>query len=162
MGNTKIIAEPGTQEIVVTRTFDAPARLVFKAFVDPEQVVQWLGPSRLAMRIEEMDMRPGGSWRFAHVEDNGTEYWFRGVNHAVVAPERIVRTFEYEGAPGQVSLEEATFEEQDGKTLLTMKSVFLSVEARDGMVQSGMEEGVNDSMERLATLLAKSPAATQA
>jgi uncharacterized protein YndB with AHSA1/START domain len=162
MGETRITAEPGTQQIVITRTFDSPRELVFKAFTDPDQIVQWLGPRHLTMTIDEMDVRPGGSWQFVHHEEDGREYGFRGVTHDVVVPERIVRTFEFEGAPGEVSLEDATFSEQDGRTTLTMTSVFLSVAARDAMIQSGMEVGVNQSMDRLAELLAKSLVATGA
>jgi uncharacterized protein YndB with AHSA1/START domain len=155
MRKTQITAEAGVPLIEITREFDAPKELVFRAFTDPELIVQWLGPRRLTMELDTFDVRDGGAWRFIHREEDGTEHGFRGVFHGTPSPEGIVRTFEYEGAPGHVSLEKATFEDQDGKTLLREVSVFLSVEARDGMVQSGMEAGVNDSMERLEELLAK-------
>ncbi len=155
MAETMITAEPGLPLIEITREFDAPRELLFRAFTDPELIVQWLGPRRLGMEIETFEVEDGGRWRFVHREEDGTEHWFHGVFHGTPSPDAIVRTFEYEGAPGHVSLETATFEEQDGKTLLRERSAFLSVEARDGMVASGMEYGVKESMERLEELLAK-------
>jgi uncharacterized protein YndB with AHSA1/START domain len=100
-----------------------------------------------------MEVREGGRWRFVQLEPDGQEFGFHGVFHAIVAPERIVQTFEFEGVPGHVLLETATFEEHDGKTMLTAQSVFQSVEDRDGMVQSGMEQGAVETMDRLAELL---------
>ena len=155
MATTQIIAEPGVPQIVITREFDAPRELLFRAYTDPELLVQWLGPRRLTTTIDRHDARDGGTWRFIHREADGTEYAFRGVYHGTPSPDGIVRTFEFEGAPGHVSLETATFEEHDGKTLLRMNAVYQSVEDRDAMVQSGMEDGVNDSMERLDELIAR-------
>ena len=155
MKKTNLVAEPGKQEIVITRTFDAPRDLLFRVYIDPESMPKWLGPERLAMTIHKMEVRPGGEWRYTHSETDGTEYGFRGVYHDVVAPERIIGTFEFEGMPGHVSLDTATFEEVGGKTTLTIKSVFQSVEDRDGMVQSGMESGMSESMDRLARLVEK-------
>jgi uncharacterized protein YndB with AHSA1/START domain len=152
---TNLVAEPGKQEIVITRTFDAPRDLLFRVYIDPESMPKWLGPERLAMTIHKMEVRPGGEWRYTHSEPDGTAYGFRGVYHDVVAPERIVSTFEFEGMPGHVSLDTAMFEEAGGKTTLTIKSVFQSVEDRDGMVQSGMESGMSESMDRLARLVEK-------
>ena len=155
---TKITAEPGKQEIIITREFDAPRELVFKAFTDPELYTQWLGPRELIMTLEIFEPRNGGSWRYIHRDQEGNEYAFHGVNHEVTAPERIIGTFEFEGLPekGHVILETAKFEELPGnRTKLTSQSVFQSVEDRDGMLQSDMEEGVNDSYDRLAELLEK-------
>jgi uncharacterized protein YndB with AHSA1/START domain len=155
MATTQIIAEPGVPQIVITREFDAPRELLFRAFTDPELLVQWLGPRSMTMIIDHFDFRDGGTWRFVHRDGDGNEYGFRGVHHGTPSLEGIVRTFEFEGAPGHVSLETATFEERGGKTLLRTNSVFQSVEDRDAMVQSGMESGVNDSMERLDELVAR-------
>jgi uncharacterized protein YndB with AHSA1/START domain len=155
---TKISAEPGKQELVITQEFDAPRELVFKAYTDPELYVQWLGPRRLKMTLEKLEPTNGGSWRYIHRDGDGKEYAFHGVHHEVTRPERIISTFEFEGLPepGHVSLETATFEElPNGKTRVTTKAVFQSVADRDGMLQSGMEEGVNDSHDRLDELLAK-------
>lgn len=155
---TKITAEPGKQEIVIEREFDALRELVFKAFTDPKLYVQWLGPRGLTTKLETFEPRNGGSWRYIQKDANGNEYAFHGVNHEVTAPERIISTFEFEGLPekGHVILETARFEELSGnRTKLTSQSVFQSVIDRDGMLQSGMEEGVNDSYDRLDELLKK-------
>lgn len=155
MAKTNIVAEPGKLDIIITHTLDAPRELVFKAYTDPDLLPRWLGPKRLTMTIEKMDVVPGGSWRFVHRDTDGTEYGFHGVIHDVVAPERIVRTFEFEGVPGHVSLETLILEEQDGKTNLKTIAVFQSVEDRDGMIQSGMESGVNEGIDRLIEVLAR-------
>ncbi len=155
---TTITAEPGKQEIIITREFDAPQELVFKAFTDPKLYIQWLGPRRLTMMLETFEPRNGGSWRYIHKDQEGNEFAFHGVYHEVTPPERIIDTFEFEGLPekGHVALETARFEELPGnRTKLTSQSVFQSVADRDGMLQSGMEEGVNDSYDRLDELLEK-------
>ncbi len=99
-----------------------------------------------------MDFRPGGAWRFVQRGPDGNEYAFRGVYREIVPPERLVYTFEFEGMPG-VSLETLTFVEHDGKTTLTTSSRFPSVEARNGMLESGMEAGAAETMDRLAEYL---------
>ena len=153
---TKFTAEPGKQEIVITRIFDAPREKVFKASIDPKLIPQWWGPKRFTTKVDKMDVRPGGVWRFVHRDAEGNEYAFHGVYHEILPNERVVDTFEFEGMPGHVSLETMTLEEQDGRTLLTARSVFQSVEDRDGMVGSDMEEGVAETMDRLATLVENS------
>ena len=155
---TTITANPGKQEILITREFDAPRELVFKAFTDPELYVQWLGPRRLTMTLDTFEPTNGGRWRYISKDQSGNEFAFHGVYHEVLSPQRIIDTFEFEGLPekGHVILETLTFEElPGGRTRLTSQSVFQSVADRDGMLQSGMEEGVNDSHERLAELLKK-------
>lgn len=155
---TKIIAEPGKQEIVIIREFNAPRELIFKAFTDPDLYVQWIGPRELTTTLETFEPKDGGSWRYIQKDPEGNEFAFHGVNHEVLAPERIIGTFEYEGLPekGHVILERAIFEVlPDDRTKLTSQSVFLAIEDRDGMLQSGMEEGINDSYDRLDELLEK-------
>ncbi len=153
---TEIVAEPGTQQITMTREFDAPRELVYRAYTDPELLVQWLGPKRLTMTVERHELRDGGRWRFIHRDENGFEAVFHGVFHGEPSMEGgVVRTFEFEGYPGHVSMETLTLEERDGKTLSRTVSVFQSVEDRDGMIASGMESGANDSMEKLDALLAR-------
>ncbi|MGH2515441.1 MAG: SRPBCC family protein [Ktedonobacterales bacterium] len=153
---TQILAEPGMPQIVSTREFDAPRDLVFRAHTDPDLLVQWLGPRRLTITIERFDVRDGGTWRYIHRDADGAEYGFHGVFHGTPSPDTgIIQTFEFEGAPGHVSLETLTLEERDGKTLVRVNDVFQSVEDRDAMIQSGMESGVNESMERLDELLAR-------
>jgi uncharacterized protein YndB with AHSA1/START domain len=155
MTKTQIIAVPGVPQIVISREFNAPRELLFRAHIDPELLVQWLGPRRLTMTIDRLDARDGGTWRYTHRDADGNEYAFHGVYHGTPSPDGIVQTFEFEGMPGHVSLETITFEEHGGKTLLHQNAIFQSVEDRDGMMQSDMETGVNDSMERLDELFAK-------
>lgn len=155
---TQIIAEPGKQEIFITREFDAPRELVFKAYTDPELYVQWLGPRGLSTKLETFEPTSGGRWRYVQKDLQGNEFGFHGVNHEVLAPERIIGTFEFEGLPesGHVILETARFEElPGGRTKVTAQSVFQSVADRDGMIQAGMEHGTVDSHERLDELLEK-------
>ena len=155
MAKTQFIAEPGVPRIVITRQFDAPRELLFRAFTDPELLAQWMGPRALTMTIDRHEARHGGTWRYIHRDADGNEYAFHGVHHGTPSPDGIVRTFEFEGAPGRVSLETATFEEHGGGTLLRQNVVFQSVEDRDAMARSGMETGVDDSMERLDELVAR-------
>jgi uncharacterized protein YndB with AHSA1/START domain len=110
------------------------------------------------MMLETFESRNGGRWRYIHKDQRGNEFAFRGVYHEVLAPQRIIDTFEFEGLPeaGHVCLKTLTLEAlPGGRTRLTAQSVFQSVADRDGALQSGMEEGVNDSHERLADLLKK-------
>jgi uncharacterized protein YndB with AHSA1/START domain len=156
--HTKITVEPGKQELIITREFDAPRELVFKAFTDPDLYVQWIGPRGLTTTLEIFEPRKGGSWRYVQTDQDGNKFAFHGVHHEVLPPERTIVTFEFEGLSekGHVLLQTARFEELPGnRTRLTSQSVFQSVEDRDGMLQSGMEEGVNDSYERLDELLEK-------
>ena len=159
---SKIIAETGKQEFFIEREFDAPRHLVFQAFSDPDLLVQWIGPDRLTMKIEKYDNRSGGAYRFVHFDEKGNEYGFNGVIHEVAPPERVIRTFEFEGLPerGHVSLETALFIElPNERTLLKIQSVFKSVADRDGMIGSGMEGGMNEGFVKLEKLLAKQLAA---
>lgn len=156
MNTAQITAEPGKQEMVITREFDAPRELVFRAFTDPDLYVQWIGPRTLTTKLEIFEPHKGGSWRYIQRDQGGNEYGFHGVNHDVTPPERIIQTFEYEGLPetGHVILQKATLEVLSGnRTKFIGQSVFLSVEDRDGMLQSDMEEGMNDSFSRLDELL---------
>jgi uncharacterized protein YndB with AHSA1/START domain len=154
---TTITAEEGKQDITITREFDAPRELVFKAFTDPKLYVQWLGPRELKMKLEKFEPKTGGSYRYIHIDEKGNEFAFNGVNHYVNAPDVIISTFEFEGLPerGHVALETARFQElPGGRTRFVGHSVFQSVADRDGMVQSGMERGVLDSHARLDELFA--------
>jgi uncharacterized protein YndB with AHSA1/START domain len=149
MGDTEFVIEPGRQDIVITRVYDAPRDLVYRAVTDPNLIPNWWGPAKYETIVDRAEVRPGGMWRFISRDTDGTEYAFKGVYHDLVAPERVVQTFEFEGAPGHVSLETLTLEEVDGKTKYVGVSVFQSVEDRDAMVQSGMEEGAREGMDRL-------------
>ena len=148
---------PTDREIVLTRVFDAPRRLVFEALTRPEHVARWWGWRTSRMLVCEMDLRPGGAWRFVQRGPDGKEFAFRGVYREIVPPERIVNTFEFEGLPGHVSVETLTLVERDGKTTLTSTSRFDSVEDRDGMLRSGMEKGAAETYDRLAEYVAALP-----
>jgi len=154
---TTITAEPGRHDYFIVREFDAPRELVFKAFTDPELVSKWLGPHGLKMTIEKYESKDGGSYRYIHEDQKGNQHFFRGVNHEVLAPERIIGTFEYEGLPerGHVALQTAKFEDlPGGRTRFTSQSLFQSVADRDGMLRSNMERGVKQGFERLDEILA--------
>jgi uncharacterized protein YndB with AHSA1/START domain len=149
---THITAPEGTPFIEVAREFDAPRSLVFRASTDPGLVTQWLGPRDLEMRVVEFDARDGGRYRYVHTAADGAEYSFRGVFHTVTEP-LMIQTFEFEGAPGSVSLETRTLDDIGGRTRMRQNAVFPSVAARDGALAAGMEYGISDSMDRLGELL---------
>lgn len=156
---TTITAEPGLPYIDIEREFDAAPAQVLRAHTDPALVVQWLGPRDLTTELTEWDARSGGGYRFTQRDAGGGEYRFHGVFHTV-APELIVRTFEFAGAPGEVSLERTAFEDLGGgRTRLRTRSVFPSVQTRDAMHAAGMERGVIDSMDRIEELFGAEAAA---
>jgi len=163
MANKTIVtAEPGKQELFITREFDAPRDLLFKSHVDPELYVQWVGPKDLEMSVQKLDARDGGTYEFTHKRDGNT-YRFFGSYHEVLKNERIIGTFEFDGLPerGHVIMGKTTFEElPNGRSKLVHQSVFFSVADRDGMVQSGMERGVAEGYEKLDELLARQQAAS--
>lgn len=145
----------GDREIILQHVFDAPRELVWQVSNDPALIQNWWGPKYLNTTVEKMEIRPGGAWRIIQRDPAGNEYAFNGVYREVVAPERIVRTFEFEGMPGHIIVETATLEEIDGRTRLTVTSVFETPEDRDGMMQSGAESGARESYERLTELVAQ-------
>jgi len=155
MAETKIQAPEGVPFIDVSREFDAPRDLVFRAFTDPDLLVQWLGPAKYEMVVDTYDVRAGGSWRFVNRDVDGNEWAFHGVFHGDPSPDGFVQTFEFEGAPGHVSLEKLVLTEVDGRTTAHTHSVYQSVEARDAMVASGMAEGMNEGYDRLDALLGR-------
>jgi len=149
-GNKLVVTTPSDTEIVLTRTFDAPRDLVWEAHSSCEHMRNWWGPRRYEISHCELDFRPGGAWRIVHRGPEGDEeHGFRGEFREIVAPEKLVWTFEYEGMPGHISVETLTFEEHGGKTTITAVSVHGSKEARDGMIESGMEAGAAETYERL-------------
>ena len=153
MGDTEIIIEPGRQDIVFKRTFDAPRDVVFRALTDPGLVPNWWGPRKYETIVDEMEPRAGGRWRYINRNaETGEEFGFHGVYHEVT-PDRIVQTTEFEGFPGSVGLETAMLEEHDGSTLMTAVSLAPSVEARDMIVASGMESGARETYDRLDEII---------
>ena len=153
------LSTPSDLEIVMTRVFDAPRALVFEAYTDPRHVPHWWGLRGNTTIVDKMDVRPGGQWRYIQRAPDGTEYAFNGEYREVAPPERLVSTFEFEGMPGHIAIDAAQFDERDGKTTLTVTSTFTTKEERDGMLQSGMEGGANETWDRLAELLARLQAA---
>jgi uncharacterized protein YndB with AHSA1/START domain len=151
--DTLNVATPTDLEIVMTRDFAAPRELVFRAFTDASLIPKWWGVGNHTTTVDKMDVKPGGAWRFVCRDPEGNEYAFSGVYLEVVPPEKLVNTFEFEPMPGHAMTETATFHEQDGKTRVTTRSVYLSKEDRDGMIASGMERGAAESYNRLDELL---------
>lgn len=154
---TRITAEPDKQDLFITREFDAPRDLVFRAYTDPAVYVEWIGPRGYTTTIDVFEPVSGGKWRWIQADPEGHAFAFRGVYHEVTAPERIIGTFEFEGWPrsGHVVLEESRFEALPGdRCLVTTHSVYLSVADRDRMVDEGMEVGTREGYERLDDLLA--------
>jgi uncharacterized protein YndB with AHSA1/START domain len=148
--NTLTVTTPSDREIVLSRTFDAPRELVFEAHTSCEHMRNWWGPRKYEVDSCEIDFRPGGSWRITHKSVEGPEeHGFHGEFREIVRPERIVWTFEWDGLPGHVSVETLTLDEQDGKTTLTARSVYDTVEDRDGMLQSGAADGAAETWDRL-------------
>ncbi len=154
---TAITVEPGKQELFITREFDAPRALVYKAHIDPDLYVQWLGPRGYEMVLETFEPHSGGRYRYIHKDKDGSEYGFHGVFHEM-SEELMIQTFEFEGLPepGHVVLDTMRMDELPGnRTRVTIQSVYQSIADRDGMVESGMERGVNEGYERLDEILVK-------
>lgn len=153
---TSMFTLPSDREIAGTRVLDAPPDLVYKAYTDPEAISQWWGPSRYITTVDKLDVRPGGAWRFIQRAADGGEHIFSGVFREVVPGKRLVYTFNYEAMPGHEAVETVTLEPAaGGKTTVTDNMLFQNREDRDGMIQSGMEEGAAESQERLIALLKK-------
>ncbi len=156
MSTGTTVTTPTDREIVSERVYDAPRERVFAVYTDPELIPRWWGPRRMTTVVDRMDVRVGGAWRFVMSEPDGPEQAFRGVYREVAPPERVVATFEWEGLPGHVIVETATFEDLgDERTRVRTTSLFHTTEERDGMLDSGMEGGMTESHERLAELLAE-------
>jgi uncharacterized protein YndB with AHSA1/START domain len=149
------VTTPTDREIHIERVFDAPRDQVFSVYTDPELIPEWWGPRDATTVVDQMDVRNGGSWRFVMRSSDGSESGFRGTYREVTPPERIVQTFEWEGMPGHVSVETATFEDLGDSTKVTTVSLFHTPEERDGMLASGMEAGLNETYARLDELLAR-------
>src|ERR1043166_1614199 len=154
---TIITAEPGKRELFITREFEAPRELVFRAYTEADLYEKWVGPDDLTMTVEKMDAFDGGAYRFLHERD-GHVYAFHGVYHEVLKPERIIGTFEFDGLPekGHVIMGTTKFEDLGGgRSRIVHQSVFQSVSDRDGMIASGMERGVTQGYDKLDPLLEK-------
>lgn len=155
---TTIVAEPGQPTLTITRVFPAPRQLVFEAWTKPEHVKRWFGPRVFTLPVCEIDLRPGGRYRYVMRGPAGTEFAgdfaMGGEYREVVPPNRLVYTEWLEGQEDQAATVTLTFDEQDGKTTLTSRSVYRSVADRDAHLQMGMAEGMTETLDRLAEHLA--------
>jgi uncharacterized protein YndB with AHSA1/START domain len=153
---TDVQIPEGTQQIDLVREFDAPVELVWRCYSEPELLKRWLGPRRLQTRIDVDEQRHGGAYGFTQIDEDGSEYAFRGVYHGEPSPELTMRTFEWLGMPGHVSFETMRMTALDGdRTRVSVTSVFQSTADRDGMAASGMETGVEEGYAQLDELLAE-------
>jgi uncharacterized protein YndB with AHSA1/START domain len=150
----KLTVPEGLPFIDFEREFDFPVAEVFRAHKEPELIAQWLGPRGTQVRIDHYDFRTGGSYLYRHTGPDGNSYAFSGVFHTVRTNEFAIQTFEFDGYPDVVSIEFLTFEDVGGgRSRLRGHAVYPSMEARNGMAQSGMEGGMSEGYERLEELL---------
>ena len=140
---------PTDEQILITREFDAPRHLVFRAWTTPDLVKRWWTANRGEMTVAEIDLRVGGAWRYVMVADGGLEVAFHGEYREIVPNERIVSTEVYEGMPEAEAVNTATFTEADGRTTVTILVQHASKEDRDAHIESGMEDGLQDAMNLL-------------
>lgn len=140
---------PTDEQILITREFDAPRHLVYRAWTTPELVKRWWSGDQGETTVAEIDLRVGGAWRCAMVTDDGFEVAFHGEYREIVPNERIVATEVYEGMPEGEALNTVTFVEAGGRTFLTILVQHASKEARDAHVGSGMETGMQEGMDLL-------------
>jgi uncharacterized protein YndB with AHSA1/START domain len=148
---TKVNAEDGKQEIVIEREFDLPLELLFKAYVEPEVVEQWMGT-----KVLKLESRQHGSYRFETTDPKGNKYGFNGVIHAFSPNKKITRTFEMEDTPFGVSIEFLEFESlTEGTSKLNMHVVYESVAQRDEVLKIGMARGINMAHNRLQDIVNK-------
>ena len=153
--NTAGVETPAELRFTMSRVFDAPRDEVFRLNLDPSLIPDWWGPRNLTTRVDKMDVRPGGEWRFVQRDAQGTEYAFHGTYQEIDRPARLIQTFVYEGSPNDVIVETVTFEDLDGHTRVTTTDVFATREARDEAMRSGMEHGAAESMDRFGEVLAR-------
>ena len=153
---TAKVTLPTDEQILITREFDAPKQLVYEAFTTPELVKRWWSAKRGEVTVAEIDLRVGGKWRYVMVTDGGFEVGFHGEYREILPNERIVSTEVYEGmpegAPEEEAVNTATFTEVDGRTTLTILVTHTSKEFRDGHINSGMEDGLQDALNLLEQL----------
>ena len=148
------VTTPSDREIVLTRVFAAPRRLIWEAWTNPAHLPHWmLGPDGWTMPVCEIDLRPGGAWHFVWRRADGTEMAMRGVYQEIVPPERLVSTESW-GGDWPETLNTLVLTEEDGKTTITQRVLYPSKEARDAALKTGMLEGASESFDRLAKYLA--------
>ena len=146
---TATVTLPTDEQILITREFDAPRHLVYKAWTTPELVKQWWHANQGEVTVAEIDLRVGGTWRYVAVADGGFEVAFHGEFREIVPNERIVSTEVYEGMPDAESVNTLTLTEVDGRTRLEVLVQHASKEHRDAQIDSGMEAGMQDALDLL-------------
>jgi len=144
-----VVTLPEDTQILITREFDAPARLVYRAWTEPELVRRWWSGDRGEMTSAEIDLRVGGTWRFVMTASAGFEVAFHGEYQEIVPAERIVSTEVFEGMPDAGALSTTTFSEENGRTELRILVQHSSQENRDAHINSGMEDGMQESLNRM-------------
>ena len=155
-GTAKVTLPTDTQ-ILITREFDAPARLVWQAYTTPELIKRWWGGKRGTVTIADVDLRVGGRWRYVITANGGFEVAFHGEYREIVPTTRLVNTEAFEGMPGpdeHAALVTVTFTETDGRTLLEMLSQHRDKQTRDSVINSGMEAGMQEGMDALEEVAA--------
>ena len=143
---------PSDREIVITRVVDAPRGLVFDAMTNPEHVPHWFGLRSFTLPVCEIDLRPGGAWRYVMRSADGTDMGMSGVYQEVLPPDRLVSTESFDDYPGE-SLNTVVLTEKDGKTTITVTVLYESKEIRDAVVASGIQDGAAETYDRLAEYL---------
>lgn len=156
-GDTVLVANPGEPSFTITRTFHAPARLVYEAWTNPEYMKRWYGNSCSTLEVCEMDVRPGGTWRRVLRMSDGTSVGFHGVFTEVDPPHHLVFTEIFEPFPAHPSTVTVTLSERDGKTFARVVQLHASVESRDAHINAGMEQGMRETLDRLAAFLSAQP-----
>jgi uncharacterized protein YndB with AHSA1/START domain len=150
---TAVVTLPSDREIQITRTFEAPAALVFKAWTTPELVKRWWGFESAPLVVCDIDLRPGGAWRYVTREADGTELGWHGTYMGIEGPNRLSSTEVFEGHPDGEAHCTLTLTERDSTTVLSVTVLHTSVENRDGHIASGMEGGLQHSLNRVEDLL---------
>jgi uncharacterized protein YndB with AHSA1/START domain len=159
MTDTNFTFNRPERTVVIERVFEAPAEVVWRTITDPDLIPRWWGPAKYPTRVETMDVRVGGRWRFISEDEQGNEMPFSGVYKELDPPYRLVQTFNFEPiGPGHESTETSVLEEMPGgRTRMTVTAVYGTLEDYDGMVESGMESGARETWQRLAELLVAVP-----
>lgn len=160
-GQTSVVTEPANRTVVVSRVFDAPRTLVFKAFTTPEHLTRWWGPKGWTLPVCTVDFRPGGVWHYCMRGPTGEESWGRAIYREIVEPERIVYTDRFVDADGtpvegmpEITVR-LTFEEYDGTTTLTCRAQFATAADFEAILAMGMVQGLTETWDRLEEYLAK-------
>jgi uncharacterized protein YndB with AHSA1/START domain len=153
--NKLTVEKQGERQIRCERVFEAPREKIYAAMTDPDLIPKWWGPHGTTTRVEEMDVQVGGRWRFVGSDSEHGDQGFQGTYRVLDGPDRVAQTFEWDGMPGYISVDDSTLEDLgDGRTRIVTTSTFHFTEERDGMLSSGMEGGMGETYDRLEELLA--------